>query len=93
MALFDLLGRAWAMGVVWQLSEGPHTFRSLQAACDDVSPSLLNRRLRELRATGLVAHDGDGYRLTAHGRQLFEFIEPMGSWAKIWATEAEFDRG
>lgn len=29
MALFDLLGRSWALGVIWQLSDGPATFRQL----------------------------------------------------------------
>ena len=30
MALFDLLGRSWSIGVVWQLQEGPCTFRELK---------------------------------------------------------------
>src|SRR3546814_3778710 len=34
MALFDLLGRRWAMGVLWTLSEGgAMTFRELQERC------------------------------------------------------------
>lgn len=85
MALFDLLGRAWAMGVVWQLHEGPCTFRQLQARCDGISPTLLNRRLKELRATGLVDHGPAGYRLTSLGDALYDLIEPLGNWAKEWA--------
>ena len=87
MALFDLLGRAWAMGVVWQLHEGRCTFRDLQARCDGVSPSLLNQRLKELRATGLVEHDGAGYALTPLGDELFERLDDLGTWSKRWATE------
>ena len=30
MALFDLLGRRWAMGIIWNLAAGPATFRALQ---------------------------------------------------------------
>ena len=30
MALFDLLGRTWAMGVLWQMQNGTFTFRKLQ---------------------------------------------------------------
>lgn len=86
MALFDLLGRAWAMGIIWQLHNGPYTFRQLQDACDGVSPTLLNRRLRELRATGLAVHD-DGYRLTDLGEGLYSMIEPLGDWAKQWASD------
>ena len=85
MALFDLLGRAWAMGVLWQLHDGPFTFRQLQDRCDGISPTLLNRRLKELRATSLVDHGKGGYQLTELGEALFDLIEPLGSWAKDWA--------
>lgn len=91
MALFDLLGRAWAMGVVWQLSDGRCTFRELQGRCEGVSPSLLNQRLKELRGTGLVDHDGSGYALTPLGEELFERLDDMGSWSKRWALELTGD--
>ncbi|MEO1058683.1 MAG: helix-turn-helix domain-containing protein [Actinomycetota bacterium] len=86
MALFDLLGRAWAMGVVWQLNAGPCTFRQLQARCEGISPSLLNTRLKELRATGLVEHQGRGYQLTPVGEELFDHLEPLANWSKQWAA-------
>lgn len=85
MALFDLLGRGWALGVVWQLSDGPQTFRGLQARCEGVSPTVLNRRLRELRESGLVDHDGDGYALTDQGGDLFALLRPLGAWSEGWA--------
>jgi DNA-binding HxlR family transcriptional regulator len=84
MALFDLLGRSWAMGILWQLADQPHTFRSLQSACEGVSPSVLNKRLKELRACGLVAQDG-GYCLTGTGQELFQLLQPFGPWACKWA--------
>ncbi|HUI71032.1 MAG TPA: hypothetical protein VL354_10975 [Spirochaetia bacterium] len=34
MAL-DLLGRRWAMGILWNLAGGPSTFRALQALAVD----------------------------------------------------------
>ena len=55
MALFDLLGRRWAMGVLWTTNEhGPLTFRSLQEKCETISPAVLNQRIKELRAAGLL---------------------------------------
>ena len=87
MALFDLLGRAWAMGVVWQLKSGPYTFRELREKCDDVSPTLLNRRLKELRQAQLVEHDPGGYRLTELGEALFEVLEPFEQWSQAWAEQ------
>lgn len=87
MALFDLLGRAWAMGIVWQLNDGPYTFRQLQTACESVSPSLLNRRLKELRATGIVILGPDGYDLTPMGVTLFGRLQSLGTWADQWADQ------
>lgn len=85
MALFDLLGRTWAMGIVWQLADGPQTFRGLQGRCDQVSASLLNRRLKELRDTGLVGRSEEGYVLTELGEELAALLKPMGSWSQRWA--------
>ena len=87
MALLDLLSRAWGLGVIWQLNDGPYSFRQLQSACDNISPTVLNRRLKELRTTGLVDHDSEGYYLTTLGQELFRLLEPMGTWSKTWATE------
>ena len=54
MALLDLLGRRWALRILWELRDGPLTFRALQAACGNLSPSVLNDRLRELREAGIL---------------------------------------
>ena len=50
MALLDLLGRRWALRVLWELRDGPVPFRALQQRCDGMSSSVLNQRLAELRA-------------------------------------------
>ena len=66
MALLDLLGRRWALRVIWELREEPvPTFRELQARCGGVSSSVLADRLRELSEAGITRHAGDGYALTA----------------------------
>lgn len=86
MALFDLLGRRWAMGVLWTLcEEGPCTFRDLQARCETISPSVLNTRLKELREAGFVDHAGSGYRPTESGREVYQHLVPLGAWSKVWA--------
>ena len=73
MVLLDLLGRRWSLRILWELTSSSYNFRALRAACGDISPSMLNTRLRELRAASLVALNEDGYALTerglrAHGR-------------------------
>jgi len=86
MALLDLLGRRWAMRVIWELRGSTLSFRELQAACDGVSSSVLNQRLAELRHAGVVEAGTDGgFRLTGEGRRLLEAYKPLDAWARRWA--------
>jgi DNA-binding HxlR family transcriptional regulator len=84
MALLDLLGRRWTLRVLWELREEELHFRALRARCDDVSPSVLNQRLAELREAGIVEAGEGGYRLTVDGRELMETFGPLNRWAKRW---------
>ena len=86
MALLDLLGRRWAMRILWELRDGARTFRGLQDAMDGVSPSVLNARLRELRDADLVDRvEGEGYVLTRHAVELSAHLVPLDAWARKWA--------
>lgn len=91
MALFDLLGRRWAMGVIWNLSRGPSTFRNLQSQCESksgtISPSILNRRIKDLQEAHLLERTLDGYRLTPLGSELFTLIQPLDEYSGKWAGE------
>lgn len=87
MAIFDLLGRRWAMGIIWNLSRGAATFRELQSSCESISPSILNKRLKELREAGLIERSLEGYQLTERGTELFGLLEPFGAWSVRWAQE------
>jgi DNA-binding HxlR family transcriptional regulator len=86
MALLDLLGRRWALRVIWELREQSLTFRSLQERCAGMSSSVLNERLRELRAAEILELDADGYRLTREGRRLLDAYTPLEAWAERWAS-------
>jgi len=82
----DLLGRRWALRVLWELRDGPLGFRELQARCDGMSSSVLRDRLRELHEAGLLERDGDDrHRLTRLGEGLGEAIAPLDAWARRWA--------
>ncbi len=86
MALFDLLGRRWAMGILWILCKtGPSTFRELQKKCGTISPTVLNTRLKELREAQLIHHDGDGYQATKTGQELYDLLRPIGKFSSMWA--------
>ena len=91
MALLDLLGRRWALRILWELRDGESLkFRELQERCGEVSSSVLNDRLRDLREAGVVAAgDSHGYRLTGSGERLLEALGPLDRWAKGWARRAQ----
>ena len=84
MALLDLLGRRWALRVVWELREGPRTFRALQAACGGISSSVLTQRLGELREAGVADSGEAGYALTPAGRELLDIYPHLEAWAGRW---------
>lgn len=86
MAALDLLGRRWALRVLWELQSGPLGFRELQARCDGMSSSVLRVRLVELSKAGLIAQD-DVYSLTPLGRELGKAIRPLSRWSEKWAVE------
>ena len=85
MALLDLLGRRWALRVIWELRKETLQFRALQARCDGMSSSVLNQRLKELRGAGIVEVADGGYRLTGDGQGLIEAYRPLAAWADGWA--------
>lgn len=85
MALLDLLGRRWTLRVIWELRDAPLSFRALQSACADMSPSVLNQRLAELREALLVDASDQGYTLSVLGRSLLEQFAPLDRWAERWA--------
>jgi DNA-binding HxlR family transcriptional regulator len=87
MAAMDLLGRRWALRVLWELRGGPVGARAVLSRCEGLSSSVLYERLRELSDAGLVTRDESGaYVLTDVGRSLGSALEPLDSWAKHWSS-------
>lgn len=88
MAALDLLGRRWALRLLWELRDGPVGARGLLDRCDGLSSSVLYDRLRELLAAGLVDRDAEGaYRLTRLGGELGAALAPLDAWAKRWQRD------
>jgi len=85
MALLDLLGRRWVLRILWELRDRPLTFRALREACDQLSPSVLNERLADLREAALVEHEDDGFALSTLGSELLALLTPLANWAEKWA--------
>jgi DNA-binding HxlR family transcriptional regulator len=92
MVILDLMGRRWALRILWELRQnGPHSFRTLQKLCGDISPTVLNSRLKELREVGIVdLQGGEGYFITQQGIALGKIIAQLNIWAKSWAGHPAF---
>ena len=94
MAALDLLGRRWALRILWELRHGPLGARALRGRCDDMSPSVLYARLGELASAGLIGQGEDGaYALTDHGRSLERALRPLDDWSRKWAGETPHAAG
>ena len=88
MVLLDLLGRRWVLRILWELRDGPLNWRALRQACDNVSPSVLQQRLDDLRGARIVElRAREGYALTTEGRRLMRALAPVNDWAAEWARK------
>ena len=87
MVLLDVLGQKSTLRILWELRTDAATFRDLQERCGGVSPTLLNKRIKELKELQLVESGASGYALTQHGVELSEHLLPLNNWAEGWASE------
>ena len=88
MVLLDALGKRWTLRLLWELNQSwPCTFRELRARCDDISPTSLNNRLKDLRELKLIELGDSGYALTEQGQSLSRLLEPLDRWANQWAKQ------
>jgi DNA-binding HxlR family transcriptional regulator len=86
LALLDLLGRRWALRILWELRTQPASFQALQRRCDSMSTSVLSQRLAELKDARLIEKDRDGgYMLTDHGELLLSRLDGIDEWTQEWA--------
>jgi len=78
----DILGRRWALRLVWELRRDALPFSTLRERCE-VSPSVLSTRLGELAGAGIVQRDpGKRYALTPSGRELARLLFEINRWAE-----------
>ena len=86
LALLDLLGRRWALRILWELRVKPANFQALQIRCDSMSTSVLAQRLAELSDAKLVEKGpARDYKLSEHGAQLLARLDGMDQWTQEWA--------
>ena len=80
--VLDLLGRRWALRLVWELRRSTLSFSELRRQIE-ISPSVLSTRLEELTSAGVVEQDsGRRYRLSGRGRELARILYELNRWAE-----------
>ena len=80
--VFELLGRRWALRLVWELRRSTFTFSELRERTG-ISPSVLSARLRELVDSDVLERDGARrYRLSGRGRELARILYELNRWAE-----------
>ena len=84
--LIDILGKKWVLRILWELKESSCTFRELQRRCGDLSPTIINTRIKDLCAAQLVNKSPEsGYALTQLGDELIELFYPINDFANRWS--------
>lgn len=89
----EMLGGRWTLLVVSRLLDGCTRFNEIHRGLPQISPSLLSKRLSELRDAGLVDIEplesgrGHRYRLTDAGRELAPLVDQLAVWGQRWARD------
>ena len=80
--VLDLLGRRWALRLVWELRRSTLSFSELRERTG-ISPSVLSTRLRELVDSEVLERGGGRrYRLSGRGRELARILYELNRWAE-----------
>jgi DNA-binding HxlR family transcriptional regulator len=86
VSVLDLLGRRWALRLVWELRRSALSFSELRERTG-ISPSVLSARLGELTDAGVLERDPvRRYRLSGHGRELARILYELNRWAEQHQT-------
>jgi DNA-binding HxlR family transcriptional regulator len=89
-AVLDLLGRPWTLHIVRTLLDGKKRFNEI-ARANQVNPSTLRDRLRDLEDEGVVLRTvisamppNVEYELTEKGAALNCIFEALDDWGRTW---------
>lgn len=82
----SIIGGAWCVNIIWNLSAGPRRFSELRVDIPKVSAKVLATRLKEMEEKGVIARTVQPtsppsveYSLTREGRELLPAIEAIAA--------------
>ncbi|MBT3991844.1 MAG: helix-turn-helix transcriptional regulator [Rhodospirillaceae bacterium] len=97
----EIIGDKWTILILRELLLGTCRFNDLQRSMSRISPTILNKRLKMLEATGVIVKKsqsgkkGYEYRLSGMGKELEPMIDHLAIWGMRWArgqmTKEELD--
>ncbi|MEO6204460.1 MAG: helix-turn-helix domain-containing protein [Mycobacteriales bacterium] len=81
----ELLGDRWTIHIVRDLLTGTSRYNELIRGNPGLSRALLSKRLRQLRAAGVIEQTAEGtYVLTESGRALEPIVFGLAAWGAQW---------
>jgi len=89
----SVLCERWTLQILREMFFGATRFNEFQTYLPRLSPSLLNKRLKALEASGIILRRripekrGYEYQLTPTGRELRPVLTAMGRWGMKWVFE------
>ncbi|WP_425557034.1 winged helix-turn-helix transcriptional regulator [Ferrimonas gelatinilytica] len=84
-----IIGGKWKGSILWHLKEGPVRFNDLTRMLGGASKKMVNQRLKEMEAQGLLVRTvlndrpiAVSYTITEFGRSSLAILEQLKYWAE-----------
>ena len=84
-----ILGGKWKGSILWHLRDGPVRFNELARQLGGASKKMIDQRLKEMEAMGLVERRvlstrpiAVAYEITAFGRSSLGVLEQLKAWSE-----------
>lgn len=84
-----ILGGKWKGSILWHLKDGPIRFNELTRQLGGASRKMVNERLKEMEAQGLVERHvlsdrpiAVAYEITEFGRSALCILDNLATWAE-----------
>lgn len=87
----EILGERWTILIVREMLMGGKRFNELQRGLNQISPTILTKRLNDLTNAGIAIRKkipgqrGYEYFLTEMGKELLPVVVSIGEWGMCWA--------